>query len=363
MSELPHITFGMIVLNGEPFISYNLRAIYPYAHQIIVVEGAAPGALSIASKDGHSTDGTLEKLLRFKELEDSENKLLVVTAEDEGHPDGFWPGEKDEQSKAYAGRANGDYLWQVDVDEFYRSKDMETILHLLKADSDISAVSFKMLMFWGGFDYLVDGYFLRQGIEIFHRLFKWGPGYKYVSHRPPTVVDTGGKNLRSVRWLDGNTMAKKGIYLYHYSSVFPKQVREKSSYYQAADWAKRDKAEQWAQEVFMELKQPYRVHNVYTQLSWLERANVEHPQQIVELQKDIDAGEIDIELRQTSDIEDLLNSASYRTGRAIFKFCEPLVRNYWRPLRKRMGKIGRLMIGDNEWQKASTRINRFFGPR
>jgi len=37
------ITFGMIVLNGEPCVLYNLRALYPFAHEIIVVEGAAPG--------------------------------------------------------------------------------------------------------------------------------------------------------------------------------------------------------------------------------------------------------------------------------------------------------------------------------
>ena len=39
MKKLPSITFGMIVLNGEPFVRYNLRALYPFAHQIIVVEG------------------------------------------------------------------------------------------------------------------------------------------------------------------------------------------------------------------------------------------------------------------------------------------------------------------------------------
>ena len=43
----------------------------------------------------------------------------MVTAEECGHENGFWPGEKDEQSRAYAARATGDYLWQVDVDEFY----------------------------------------------------------------------------------------------------------------------------------------------------------------------------------------------------------------------------------------------------
>ena len=48
------------------------------------------------------------------------NKITIITAEDEGYPDGFWPGEKLEQSQAYAKRATGNYLWQVDIDEFYK---------------------------------------------------------------------------------------------------------------------------------------------------------------------------------------------------------------------------------------------------
>ena len=34
------ITFGIIVLNGEPFTRYCIRALYPHAHEIIVAEGA-----------------------------------------------------------------------------------------------------------------------------------------------------------------------------------------------------------------------------------------------------------------------------------------------------------------------------------
>jgi len=88
------ITFGMIVLNGEPFVRYNLRALYPFAHQIIVVEGSCPAARGVAGPDGHSKDGTLETLARFSREEDPENKILILRAEDDGHPDGFWPGEK-----------------------------------------------------------------------------------------------------------------------------------------------------------------------------------------------------------------------------------------------------------------------------
>jgi hypothetical protein len=76
----PRITFGMIVLNGEPFTRYNLRSIYPWAHQIIVVEGACRSAAAVATGNGHSVDGTLEVLRRFQREEDPEHKLTVVTA-------------------------------------------------------------------------------------------------------------------------------------------------------------------------------------------------------------------------------------------------------------------------------------------
>jgi hypothetical protein len=62
----PKVTFGIIVLNGEPFTRYCLRSLYPFAHQIVVVEGAVRGAMSLARHDGHSRDGTLETLQRFK---------------------------------------------------------------------------------------------------------------------------------------------------------------------------------------------------------------------------------------------------------------------------------------------------------
>ena len=72
------ITFGIIVLNGEPFTRYNLRALYPFAHEIIVAEGASSKAACVATPEGHSTDGTLEILRQFKEKGDPDNKLTIV---------------------------------------------------------------------------------------------------------------------------------------------------------------------------------------------------------------------------------------------------------------------------------------------
>lgn len=322
--KLPRITFGLIVLNGEPFVRYNLRALYPFAHQIIVVEGAVPAAANVATPDGHSTDGTLTTLRNFKTSEDPEDKLIIVTAEDEGYPNGFWPGEKHEQSQAYARRATGDYLWQVDVDEFYHPEDIHTIWALLGNQPDIAAVSFKMITFWGGFDYLTDGWYLRQGAEIYHRLFKWGPGYRYVTHRPPTVYDAYNQDLRTKKWIHGYELAQRGILLYHYSLVFPRQVKEKCEYYRSAPWAQRVKAHQWAQTSFLGLTHPYRVHNVYDYPSWLEYFDGEHPPQIKALRADVESGRLNVELRQTDDIERLLASPVYALGRWGLKILTPL---------------------------------------
>lgn len=319
MDDSPGITFGMIVLNGEPFLRYNLRALYPFAHQIVVVEGAAPAAAGLATVDGHSTDGTLDTLRYFETYEDPERKLTVVTAEDEGYANGFWPGEKNEQSQAYAKRATGDYLWQVDVDEFYEPDGMQTVLKMLQSDPSITSLSFRALDFWGGFDYLVNGWFLQHEGSTYHRLFRWGTGYRYVTHRPPTVHDERGQDLRGLRWIDDETMSKQSVLLHHYSLVFPKQVIEKCAYYGGAEWAQRGGAPRWAQESYLRLRHPYRVHNVYSHPSWLERYQGSHPPQIKCLRSDIDAGRVDALVRPTEDVDQLLRSPLYVVGRGCLK--------------------------------------------
>ena len=327
---LPRITFGMIVLNGEPFIGYNLRAIYPFAHQIIVVEGAAPAAKSIASMNGHSLDGTLEALRRFKVEEDIENKVTIVTAEDEGHPNGFWVGEKDEMSQAYSMRATGNYLWQVDCDEFYLPKDIQYIINLLKDDPNIQALSFIVKTFWGSLDYLVDGYFLLSGANVFHRLFSWKPGYRYITHRPPTVVDENGKDLRMKKHITANGMARRGIYLYHYELLFPKQVIEKCQYYACADWTSvLQQADDWANKCYLTITKPFRVHMMYGHLSWLERFKGEHPPQVTRMLASVAAGFHEkVELRRIDDVEMLLSNRVYRLKCGILKIAVPIDKGF-----------------------------------
>ena len=306
----PRISFGMIVLNGEPFLRYNLRALYPFAHEIIAVEGAAPAARNIAAPDGHSRDGTLDTLRDFQANEDPQGKLRIITR------DGFWS-EKDEMSQAYANVATGDWLWQVDVDEFYQPDDMRAVCEMLANDAGITAVSFKTLTFWGGLNYRVDGWGARRGASEYHRLFKWGAGYKYARHRPPTVLDGRGQDTRAGRWIRGDTMANRGMFLYHYSLLLPRQVREKSDYYSLADWAQRADATRWADEAWFSLRRPYHAHNVAQLPGCLYRYTGAHPPMVEAMWRDLQAADAGEELRRTDDIEALLDSRRYQLGRAL----------------------------------------------
>lgn len=317
VKNMPRITFGLIVLNGEPFISYNLRSLYPYAHQIIVVEGACLAAAVVATSDGHSIDSTLESIRKFQAEEDPENKILLVTAEDNGHPNGFWPGEKHEQSQAYANKATGDWLWQVDVDEFYRDEDMSIVFNMLRIDPTITAVSFPQVTFWGGLKYYCDSWYLARGAGMYHRLFRWGENYRYVTHRPPTVLDRDGRDLRTIKWVSGNNMLRSGVSLFHYSLLLPIQVRQKGYYYLAAPHAKRNGWTKWMKNSYFSLEKPYRVHNIYEYPSWLKCFQGEHPKQMQRMMADIQAGILKVELRPTADVKTLLSGWRYRVGRAF----------------------------------------------
>ncbi|MBI3160557.1 MAG: glycosyltransferase family 2 protein [Chloroflexi bacterium] len=313
---MPRITFGIITLNGLPWLGYNLRALYPFAHEIIVVEGAVQAAASLARPDGHSQDGTFEFVQQFRRAEDPERKVTLVSAVEEGYNDGFWP-EKDEMSQAYARRATGDWLWQVDGDEFYTAEGMRAVCGVLDAEPDIAAMSFPYREFWGAFDCRVRGWWHDYEHPAFHRLFRWGPGYAYAGHRPPTVLDEHGRDLRTLRWLGPRELKARGIWLYHYSYVLPKQAEQKVGYYSHATWTEqfRDNA-RWLEEKYHGLKDPLFISELGRwRWQWLERYRDPHPAAIRRLRADLASGRLNEPLRRADDLERLLASPGYALGR------------------------------------------------
>jgi hypothetical protein len=323
-SKFPKITFGIIVLNGEPFTRYCLRSIYPYAYEIIVVEGGHVDAKSVCTPDGHSIDGTLESLNKFKEEEDIENKLTIVTRA------GFWP-KKDElgrcrtpQSRAYAERASGDYLWQIDIDEFYKQEDMIKVLKLLSENPEITAVTFPTYTFWGDINYVADSWALRRGAMYYHRLFKWSEKYRYLTHEPPTVIDENGIDLRAKRWVRGESLKKKNIFMYHYSLLFPWQVEQKVKVYKDEKPESYSELTKWAEDNYFKLGNPFRVHNIFWLPGWLERFHGSHPEQVICMMRDIKEGKVSAKVRRTDDIEELLDSGKYRIKCLFLKLGNPL---------------------------------------
>jgi len=327
------VTFGIIVLNGQPFLEYNLRALYPFAHQIIVVEGAVTAARSLATPEGHSVDGTFDMLRKFKVENDPERKLSLLTAEEEGKPNGFW-NEKTEMSQAYTRRATGEWLWQVDADEFYLEKDMKTVFDMLESNPEITAVSFPYRQFWGGFDYVETGQWFQYELPSVNRLFSWRQGYQYIEHRPPTVADEKGRDLRTLKWVSHKQMRKAGIYLYHYSYVLPKQAYEKVAYYTNVTWTDAFREnERWLSERYLKLGDPFHVGEGLDYLTWLVRYDGQHPEHIVKMRDDISNGRLKIALRPTGDIESLLSSRSYTVARSALSVLLYL-NHVWRlPLR------------------------------
>jgi len=240
-ADSPKISFGIIVLNGEPFTRYNLRNIYEFAYEIIIAEGASLKATHIANSEGHSTDGTLEILREFKAKEDPENKITIVTAEDEGYPNGFWPGEKDEQSQAYAKRCTGDFLWQLDIDEFYDKADIAKIAGLLsKTKKDTCFTVAAHNYFLSPQIKQVGSYFNHPCFQgepwgRFRRIFSWGEGYQYVSHRPPTVANAYGKIIHKRRKVD--ISSNLGVLMHHYSVFSVEKWQAKIQYYKNQKWS------------------------------------------------------------------------------------------------------------------------------
>jgi hypothetical protein len=342
---MTRISFGIIALNAMPFLEYNIRALYPIAHEIIVSEGAVRAARSLAAADGHSTDGTLEMLRRFQEQHDPDGKLRVLSAAEEGYSDGFWP-EKTEMSRAYARHISGDWLWQVDSDEFYLQEDLAEIALQLDTDKEIDTISFPYTEFFGGFESTITGVWHKYHQPLCHRVFRWGPGYEYKSHRPPTVLDSAGRDLRNGKWISAPLNGARPIVMYHYSYVFPKQAEQKVGYYSSVEWTTAFREnERWYQDSYLKLKRPmFLGEKGWPQLQWLERFRGSHPKVIQELQKAIASGVVREESRQGEDIRRLLASPFYGAQRLLARIGLAIYwpfRTLWKAARNRVLGGGR----------------------
>jgi len=209
------IAFGIIVFNSDFVLKQAIESVYPYAHQILIAEGP----VNYWQKQGYTTsaDRTNEIIDNFH---DPDNKIQIVHSQ--------YP-EKGDQCNAYMKYLlpDTDYIWNLDADEIFKPKDIEKVMSLLH-DHKYTSVGFKSLSFYGGFKRYMTGF--EESAE-FTRIGKVYPGAVWESHRPPRIKSNG---QFTPKHLDYNSLSNMGVRMYHYSYVFPRQVKEKISYYKAA---------------------------------------------------------------------------------------------------------------------------------
>jgi len=211
------IAFGMIVFEGDYVLKQCLEQVYPYAEQILIAEGP----VKYWQDKGRTTsmDSTNDIIDNFP---DPDNKITIVHSQ---------YSEKDDQCKAYMKHINDDidYIWNLDSDEVYKSKDMESIIKVLQQYKPTS-VGIQSCSFYGGLTNYLTGFELNQ--DNFLRIFKYEKGSTWLTHRPPTIkynADIVKRHMNSKQLFD----LTDGAQMYHYSYVFPRQVKTKIDYYKA----------------------------------------------------------------------------------------------------------------------------------
>lgn len=228
-----NISFGMIILNGNYVLREVLESVYDFAHQILIAEG--PVQYWVGQGVHTSTDGTNQILDNFP---DPDNKIKVWHGQ---------YGEKTEQANAYMGALadDADYVWNLDCDEVFKPDDLERVFSLL-GENKYTSAGFKSRSFYGGFDKTMSGF---EWDAEFIRVRKVYPGSFWSTHRPPTIVHNSW-SLLPEKHLSSDELFSLGVQMYHYSYVFPEQVRQKLSYYKAAV-SKENCIDNYFEEVYL----------------------------------------------------------------------------------------------------------------
>jgi hypothetical protein len=147
-------------------------------------------------------------------------------------------------------KPNIDYIWQLDSDEFYMKNDIEKVKNFLENEKP-TYIEVKQLHFFKNFRTIAVGQLQGWGWETPQpRIQKYYPNCRYISHRPPIIVDpkTGLKTIDGKRI---NLTERAGVYCFHYNYVTDKQVYEKMFYY-ATEFPQILRLKTWVKDVWIQ---------------------------------------------------------------------------------------------------------------
>jgi hypothetical protein len=226
------IVFNVIDILPKNMFELNIQNMYEYVDEIIIVEGATKskgkfdGDTTNFTKNGRSSDGTIDML---KEMEKKYDKVKIIIG------DGFWDG-KTSMCNAISNIATGDYLWQLDSDEFYKKSDIVKIKKLLEEEKPDS-IHFFANHFFGGFDYCIDERSNKWGNNTpWKRIFRHKKGCSYwISHEPPNYV-CGDLLCDNGKIINRYKTLEMGIKMFHYSYVIYEQVVFKQKFFRNSSY-------------------------------------------------------------------------------------------------------------------------------
>ena len=160
---------------------------------------------------------------------------------------------------------------------------MERVLAAVRDDPAIEAMTFQQLTFWGGPDYTVDGWNLRRGAGAYHRFFKWGR-VLYATHRPPTVTDESGHDLR-----DGTGSTRRRRCRWRSACcTIPCCSRSRWRRARTTRPLPGPSAPGPSPGPMTSMREPtFGVHNLGDLPSWLERYDGSHPEQVLQMLDDL----------------------------------------------------------------------------
>ena len=215
------ISYILNVLNGEPFINYQLKSIYKFAYEIIVVEGAYEKYAHAANQNGSSIDNTVSIIQHFP---DPDNKITFIQNNNK-----LWP-ERKEMCNAVFKYVTGNVIWQIDVDEFYHDWVHEYINNLFDEDDQLDKVSFCTREFFMSPHFEIKGAYETLDLVNVGRVFRYKQGEEWLNQRPP-VLGINGVPKKIRKELSGYEISRKEIFMYNYTALFRNQVFDKMKYH------------------------------------------------------------------------------------------------------------------------------------
>jgi hypothetical protein len=289
----------MNVLNGEPFIRYQLDSIYKHAHEIIVVEGAYE-KFSHAASGFRSRDNTLKLI---KQYPDTARKIRLITQN-------YFYKDRLEMCNEFMSNLTGDILWQVDVDEFYHDKTHQYVRELFLEDHTLDQISFRFFDYYKNTKWVIEGYesvFL-DVIRV-NRIIK---GMKWKSQRPPTLA-LGDIEISPRNRISGDQMAQKEHYMHNATMLFDQQVYDKFCYYNSM-WPSSifSGSEDWYIKSWKEFQIHLSVAGFKDRLTYLKENYFEVPKELLAMEMNIRANKHPgIYLSDDRNIERVVSDVSY----------------------------------------------------